>query len=610
MFIGNSIGEAYKEWQPGTAVFISSQTGSGKTSFILNELLPYAMKQNKKILYLVNRKVLKEQMEKEILKLPLELAEWIDVELYQAIENKVLNLNKVSYEPEWQQGFKNALKITVPEEKQQQILNRQNLHYGNKYLADGFKFLGKYNNYEYVVCDEAHYFLMDSNYNTNTILSYKFIKTFFANKIRIFMSATIADFQRLVEADEEMDFTYRTFWYDYKYYSSNAVFYQKKHLSYFKDVSYDYIDVKIIHHLKEIVSLIVHGTAKWLIFVDNKEQGKMLKTKISDMCIEEEKSISVSFVTADYLLDEGAKYEVENITDYSKQSAKVLIATSVLDNGINFKDIELRNVVILADTKTEFVQMLGRKRQDGQMLNLYIYKHDKDHFVRRKRICDRRKRMAEETYFSFKDEFVSVFQNKSMYANSIEYDSIVSNHVKLMDKVMNGKVRFDDVKALYLSLEGTLYLNMLSLRNLDILCQFYNYIIQQFEEYGEEEFLREQLRWLRKSDEEIEVILNSSKESYYEQCRKKLINELDKFDGKEVSKDEFIEFKITVMDELKALVEHVGPSHISYKTYMKSSESNERPISDKFMDFLRENCGIPFSIKSKPGKYIVTKIIE
>ena len=45
MFIGDSIGDSYKDWQPGATVFISSQTGSGKTSFILNELLPFAKAQ-------------------------------------------------------------------------------------------------------------------------------------------------------------------------------------------------------------------------------------------------------------------------------------------------------------------------------------------------------------------------------------------------------------------------------------------------------------------------------------------------------------------------------------------------------------------------------------
>ena len=78
---------------------------------------------------MVNRKVLKEQMKKDILSLSAELAAYITVELYQSIENASLNLSKQPYEPAWQLGFKNALSLTgMPEERQQPILNQQKLY--------------------------------------------------------------------------------------------------------------------------------------------------------------------------------------------------------------------------------------------------------------------------------------------------------------------------------------------------------------------------------------------------------------------------------------------------------------------------------------------------
>ena len=45
-----------------------------------------------------------------------------------------------------------------------------------------------------------------------------------------------------------------------------------------------------------------------------------------------------------------------------------MIATAVMDNGVSFHDTALRNMVIFADTKEEFIQMLGRKRTDGKLL--------------------------------------------------------------------------------------------------------------------------------------------------------------------------------------------------------------------------------------------------
>lgn len=61
-----------------------------------------------------------------------------------------------------------------------------------------------------------------------------------------------------------------------------------------------------------------------------------------------------------------------------KRSKKILITTSVMDNGISLEDEYLRNIVIMADTKETFIQMLGRKRikNNNEKLNLYILKRD------------------------------------------------------------------------------------------------------------------------------------------------------------------------------------------------------------------------------------------
>lgn len=67
---------------------------------------------------------------------------------------------------------------------------------------------------------------------------------------------------------------------------------------------------------------------------------------------------------------------------------KVVVATSVMDNGISIHDIEMRNMVIIADTKEEFIQMLGRKRRSKLeapgKLKLYILQRRKEDFIRRK----------------------------------------------------------------------------------------------------------------------------------------------------------------------------------------------------------------------------------
>lgn len=420
MFIADSIGEDYLNWEPNSCIFIASPTGSGKTTFILEKLLLHAYKENKKILYLVNRTILKKQMEQAIQVLPLELRSYISIELYQTIENEILNLTGQIEYPEFQQGYLMAIQDHVPAEKQSAIQDNLLLLNKTVYRADGYNALKKYQDfpknqeyeeyqeyerYKYVVCDEAHYFLMDSNYNTNTVLSYKFVKDFFSNKIRIFMSATIDQIQKYIEGDEKKGRFGCTPWYEYPYKPSvAATVLAKKDIIYNIERNYDYLDINIIFRREEIADLVVSGSEKWLIFVDSKEFGKKLKSDILKSLPEEDSRSPkevVSFITSDYALDSESSEEVIGIVNSSKQLAQVLIATSVLDNGINLKDIELRNVIIITDTETEFIQMLGRKRRDEGRLKVYIYKQDREHFVRRERICSRRERIAEETYMFF-----------------------------------------------------------------------------------------------------------------------------------------------------------------------------------------------------------------
>lgn len=95
-WLTNCIGEEYKRWTNRDKVFIASPTGSGKTYFILKQFLPYLSKKNKRILYLVNRKILKEQIESEIYGIPQEQRECIQVELYQSIEQIFLDKNRLN----------------------------------------------------------------------------------------------------------------------------------------------------------------------------------------------------------------------------------------------------------------------------------------------------------------------------------------------------------------------------------------------------------------------------------------------------------------------------------------------------------------------------------
>lgn len=66
----NGIQEDYKNWLPrgverhqkASRIFIESPTGTGKSSFILDKLFPFAAESNYNVLYLANRSALNQQI--------------------------------------------------------------------------------------------------------------------------------------------------------------------------------------------------------------------------------------------------------------------------------------------------------------------------------------------------------------------------------------------------------------------------------------------------------------------------------------------------------------------------------------------------------------------
>ena len=65
-YISDVIKTDYENWSQNQVVFISAPTGSGKTTFVLKNLIEYAVSKQQKILYLVNRSILKEHIQKKI----------------------------------------------------------------------------------------------------------------------------------------------------------------------------------------------------------------------------------------------------------------------------------------------------------------------------------------------------------------------------------------------------------------------------------------------------------------------------------------------------------------------------------------------------------------
>lgn len=128
MYIKNLIENDYKMWKGGDSIFIKAPTGTGKTTFVLNQLWEDAKKDGKEVLYLSNRSLLKEQ-----------------------VKSKAIQM--------------------------QEYVEHNN---DNKYKSQ---------RYRYVVFDEIHYLMEDALFNPKIIYLLDFIKH--AGQTKIFMSATL-----------------------------------------------------------------------------------------------------------------------------------------------------------------------------------------------------------------------------------------------------------------------------------------------------------------------------------------------------------------------------------------------------------------------------------
>ena len=141
-YVADVIGEEYWNWEATDKIFITAPTGSGKTYFVLRNLIKRAIANKENIVYFVNRKILKKQLQKEMDDIYAEM-------LRNGHENADM-LNGI---------------ITLMTYQQLEIM------ISNKSAIEVHDLLVNWcTKYEIAVFDECHYFYADSNFNTFTEL--------------------------------------------------------------------------------------------------------------------------------------------------------------------------------------------------------------------------------------------------------------------------------------------------------------------------------------------------------------------------------------------------------------------------------------------------------
>ncbi|KJF62427.1 hypothetical protein TZ54_15395 [Clostridioides difficile] len=358
-----------KKWKMGDCIFINTQTGTGKTFFIINNLIKSILEENlkshsmdsinrmnmiqsmlrgesvknydstknhKKILILCSRKAFKKQFKKDLVKAHLGLIRdylYDNAEYLYSFEDKKLicdDFNSKEFTDKRIDSFlsddnKSLGCITV--QTYQSISNISYTHHDN--------IMAYLEKFDYIVLDEYHCMVSDAMFdNEYNFIFNALVKNCFINSIRIFISATPC---------------------------SNTSYYLKNRFTtkiYSDNRNYNYLNVKyflkdetMLDFIKEYYKCDIHKYDKWVFFVSSRDKARKFYKDLK------KEKIKVSLAMSGL-----QNKEIENIVENSTFKANVLISTKFLDNGINFKDENIKNLVVMEIDETTFLQEIGRVR--------------------------------------------------------------------------------------------------------------------------------------------------------------------------------------------------------------------------------------------------------
>lgn len=372
-YLGKREKEQIMQAEPGTVVLLNAPVGCGKTTFCLRELWRHCRLNHKNLLLLVNRSALRGQLRHQVLR-ELGLDKGVPVEERGILEADSLTISSYQY-------LQTVLetRICVPSEIRIGALR-----------AKAF---------DYVVADEIHYLHTDSLFSASTRHLLKFPQIF-PSAVRVYMSATLAPVRNLLLEMEEVE----------DLYESHQMLIERQLMpSRYANVGlrkmlagtgmplyrnmleidsiakdYAYFMPVIYEETQSPIELIMAGIKersgeKWLFFVDSKEKGKQIKAELIHQ------NITAAFVSSDSM-DVDDERQMQFIREHGKFQVQVLLATTVIDNGISIIDPLVKNIVPCGYEEIGVVQQAGRVRvkNRGEKIRLFLCRHSVDFFNKKK----------------------------------------------------------------------------------------------------------------------------------------------------------------------------------------------------------------------------------
>lgn len=423
-YVSDPIGDEYKSWKEGDHVIIATPTGSGKTTFVVSQLLKEALAHEKHVVYYCNRKVLRDQFEVQSKRL-IDRVFGNDLELTQ---EAIDHLHILTYQgAELVGNYPNIhLKVgTLPAEDYIAPPTddgmRVSVHIPERY---DYKDVHAHE-VMYYIFDEAHYFVSDALIRNETNF---WCQQNFSHGISVFRTATpkpllcfltksgdlplsnefyhifnmlstrknlnkkypdihqsamtVLDWWRKMDnlqlklpnrsALRDAYLTRMEHPLDHYFTNLQRLYGNASERSYYyrTEPDYSYIDASYFHNDADLLEQIKLTAAdKWIIFVDSEKHGEAILETLRLLSCGSAEFISKTRIES----DPNVRFVYDMVVQTEKFPCRILISTSVMDCGCNIIDPEVKHMAIFCDNETTFLQMLGRKRvAEDERLRLYI----------------------------------------------------------------------------------------------------------------------------------------------------------------------------------------------------------------------------------------------
>lgn len=536
--------DSYQQFLSRHTYLIECGTGKGKSYMISKIIIPKAYWDKKKVLLLVNRAKLKDQYDKDMSNI-----------VYEGL----VNFNPCTH------SLRNLYDHSLL------IITYQNLE---SELANNLECtLKKLDKYDIIIADEIHYILKDATFNPSTRLSAETLLMYLAQKTRYFLSATMENLKPIIfrpnkimkpiftSEERYMDICYEKHNYEENVYNRAAIYYE-----YVMPQDYSYINVHYYRNEDVIIDYIANSSSsdKWLYFVSGKAKGREIADKINKKYIEvrgKDYGKIASFISAEYRNENEKEMQevMDEITDKEDVNAKVIVTTSVLDNGINLKSKELLHVVINTDNKTSFIQMLGRKRllTNEDKVNLYISANGINFFENRvKKIENTLDIINQVSHAEFDRYMTKNMLSKESSSNAFRTVAF------FMTEYVNNTAR-----AYY-------RISELSIHQLQLMYKNYQEIIEKLNN-DENAFIYEQLSWIGLQYDETKWLCDTSRE----QKKVKVDYILSRYENRVLNEDEFEQ----MLEEIKPILRTVDSTIRSNRISIPKVNSALTELASQFV---------------------------